>query len=139
MRDLNHIAYARADQFYKRGRLFAAAKWFSVAVKEWPTDYQALWALGDTFSELKKPKKALNFYAKAIELAPAKEQSDLNYNLGNAFFDQGRYEKAIASYRKVLPNHVAATLAVKNIELSRQYLATQPNPSFKRDWLKPAP
>jgi tetratricopeptide (TPR) repeat protein len=139
MRDLNHIAYVRADWFYKRGRLFAAAKWFTVAVKEWPFDYQALWALGDTFSELKKPKKSLVFYTQAIKLAPVKDQPVLNYNLGNAFFDQGRYEQAIASYRKVSPKHEAASLAAKNIELSKRFLAKQPNPSFKRDWLKPAP
>ena len=133
MRDLNHIAYVRADLFYKRGRLFAAAKWFTVAVKQSPVDYQALWALGDTFSQLKKPKKALAFYTQAINLAPVQDQPVLNYNLGNAFFDQGRFEKAIVCYRKVLPNHQAASLAIKNIELSQQHLATQPNPSFKRD------
>jgi tetratricopeptide (TPR) repeat protein len=139
MRDLNHLAYVRADRFYKRGRFHAAAKWFVISLSSWPHDWQAMWALGNTFSELQKPAKALSFFNQAISVAPSKELSNLNYNLGNALFDLGCYRAAINTYRKVSPTSKVSVMAAKNIELSMQYLVTQPNPSIKRDALKRAP
>jgi tetratricopeptide (TPR) repeat protein len=139
VRDINHLAYVRANRFYKRGLFHAAAKWFALSLNSWPQDWQALWALGNTFSELKKPAKALSFFSQAINIAPSKELSNLNYNLGNAFFDLGCYQAAINSYRKVSPISKVSVMAVKNIELSAQHLAIQPNPSIKRDALKRAP
>ena len=133
MRDINHLAYVRADRFYKRGRFKAAAKWFAISLNAHPQDWQALWALGDTYSELKKPAKALSFFSQAIEVAPRTEASNLNYNLGNALFDLGCYSAAIKSYSKVLPTSKVSVMSAKNIELSMQHLASQPNLSIKRN------
>ena len=125
MRDLNHIAYVRADDFYKRGRLKAATKWFLVALRHYSFDYQALWALGDTYSDLNKPQKALVFYKLAIKHAPAEQLQDLHYNLGNSFFDIKHYKKAILNYKMVSPTHKTYSMALKNIKLSNEFLALQ--------------
>jgi len=37
--DPNHVAYVRGHKLFKRGRFAPAAKWFSVAIEEWPEDW----------------------------------------------------------------------------------------------------
>src|SRR5689334_7245801 len=72
--DPNHVAYVRGHKLFKRGRFAPAAKWFSVAIEEWPEDWQALWALGNCHSELKNPKKAERCFRDALELASPKDR-----------------------------------------------------------------
>ena len=86
--DPNHVAYVRGHKLFKRGRFAPAAKWFSVAIEEWPEDWQALWADGNCHSELKKPKKAERWFRDALELVSPKDRPKFIFNLGNALFDQ---------------------------------------------------
>jgi tetratricopeptide (TPR) repeat protein len=53
-RDPNHAAYAKGDKLFKQGRFGDAAKLFRLAAEAWPEDWQAYWALGNCYSEIKK-------------------------------------------------------------------------------------
>lgn len=121
--DPNHVAYVRGDKKFKEGRFAEAAKYFRVALEEWPEDWQAMDALGNSYSEMKKPRKAEQWFRKAIEVAPSERQPDLLYNLGNALFDQARFDEAIALYSQVPHGHKTWRLAEKNIALSKKRLA----------------
>ena len=123
--DPNHVAYARGDKSFKEGRFAEAAKHFLVALEEWPEDWQAMGALGNSYCEMKKPRKAEPWFRQAIALAPPERQPDLIYNLGNALFDQGRFEEAIAMYTQVPHGHKTRRLAEKNVALSKRRLASK--------------
>jgi tetratricopeptide (TPR) repeat protein len=114
----NHVAYVRGDKKFKEGRFAEAAKFLLIALEEWPEDWQAMDALGNSYSEMKKPRKAEQWFRQAIELAPVENRPDLIYNLGNALFDQGRFDEAIAAYSQVPRGHKPRSLAERNIVLS---------------------
>jgi tetratricopeptide (TPR) repeat protein len=103
--DQNHVAYVRRDKKFKERRYADAAKYYLVALEEWPEDWMAMNALGNCYSEMKKPRKAELFLRRAIENAPADEHLNLIYNLGNALFDQGRFDEAIQQYLEVPREH----------------------------------
>ena len=115
--DPNHIAYVRGDKAFKAGRFAEAAQYFLLALEEWPEDWQAMHALGNSCCELKKPRKAEKWFRRAIELAPPEEGFGLIYNLGNALFDQGRYDDAIETYQQVPHGHAIWPRAKRNIGL----------------------
>jgi|JI10StandDraft_1071094.scaffolds.fasta_scaffold53395_3 tetratricopeptide (TPR) repeat protein len=121
--DPNHVAYVRGDKKFKEGRFADAAKYFLVALEEWPEDWQAMAALGNSYSEMKKPRKSEQWFRQAIALAPMEMQPDLNYNLGNALFDQGRFDEAIEMYSQVPRGNKTWRLAERNIALSKRRLA----------------
>jgi len=64
--DPNHAAYVKGDALWKQGRFKEAAQYFQLAADEWPEDYQAWWALGNCYTELKKPRKAEDAFRKAL-------------------------------------------------------------------------
>lgn len=121
--DSNHVAYVRGDKKFKEGRFAEAAKYFLIALEEWPEDWQAMDALGNSYSEMKKPRKAEQWFRQAIDVAPSERRPDLIYNLGNALFDQGRFDEAIAMYTQVPHGRKTWRLAEKNIALSKRRLA----------------
>jgi tetratricopeptide (TPR) repeat protein len=122
--DPNHIAYVRGDKKFKERRYADAAKYFMAALDEWTEDWMAMNALGNCYSEMKKPKKAEKWYRLAIENAPMEERIKLTYNLGNALFDQERYDEAILLYRLVPRGHKIWRLAANNIATSEERLAS---------------
>lgn len=121
--DPNHVAYARGDKLFKQGRFGPAAKWFHVALEEWPQDWQALWALGNCFSEMKKPRKAEMCFRNALELAPPNDRPKITFNLGNALFDQRRFREAIGVYRQLPAGHDLVRQAKNNVVLAQERLA----------------
>ena len=126
MRDLNHTAYLKGDRLFKQGKFTEAVAQFKVALEEWPEDWQAMWALGNCFGELKKHKKAEEQFMKAIELASASELPNLYFNLGNALFDQGKYHEAIERYRQVPKGHHITQSVAKNIALAETKIRNEP-------------
>jgi tetratricopeptide (TPR) repeat protein len=120
--DPNHVAYVRGDKKFKEGRFAEAAKYFLVALEEWPEDWQAMDALGNSYSEMKKPRKAEQWFRQAMAVAPSESRPDLIYNLGNALFDQGRFDEAIAMYSQIPRGHKTWCLAEKNIALAKRRL-----------------
>jgi tetratricopeptide (TPR) repeat protein len=120
--DLNQAAYRRGDKKFHAGRYAEAAREFFVALEDWPEDWMAMHALGNCYSEAKKPRKAEKWFRLAIENAPEEERPNLLYNLGNALFDQQRFDEAIRVYREVPRGHNVWRLAANNIAVSEKRL-----------------
>lgn len=122
--DLNQVAYARGDRHFKGGRFREAAREFAIALAEWPEDWMAMHALSNSYSEMKKPRKAEKWLRQAIDLAPATEQAALLYCLGNALFDQQRYADAIEIWRQVPRGDAISRLVANNIALAERRSTT---------------
>lgn len=126
--DPNHVAYVRGDKKFKEDRFAEAAQFFLVALEEWPEGWQAMDALGNSYSEMKKTGKAEQWFRQAIEIAPFESRPNLIYSLGNALFDQGRFDEAMAIYCQVPRGHKTWGLAEKNIALSKRSLTLRSRP-----------
>jgi len=126
MRDPNHVAYLRGDKLFKQGKFADAAAFFRAAIEEWPEDWQAMWAVGNCFSELKKHRKAEEQFKDALQFATSEELPNLHFNLGNALFDQGKYLEAIEQYRQVSSGHHIARSAANNIALAERRMNGEP-------------
>lgn len=117
--DVNHSWYIVGDIFYKKQNYFDAIKFLKKSLVNRADDAQALWAIANSYSELKKPKLAERFYRKALKHVQKHDDlMGITYNLGNALFDQKRYDDAIACYEqidKTVP--VFYELAQSNIKL----------------------
>ena len=68
-------------------------------------------ALANCYSDLGNPRVAAFYLLKGLSID--NNNDDLRYNLGNAYFDLGEYEKAITEYGKIEDGKVAR-LALKN-------------------------
>ena len=123
--DPNHVAYVRGHKLFKRGRFAPAAKWFSVAIEEWPEDWQALWALGNCHSEFEETQKAERCFRAALELASPKDRPKLIFNLGNALFDQQRFREAITVYQELPAGHDLICQAKNNIARAQAKLTNE--------------
>ncbi len=126
MRDPNHAAYLKGDMLFRQRKFVNACEQFKIAIEEWPEDWQAMWALGNCYAELRKPRKAEAQFKAAIALAPADELPNLHFNLGNSLFDQGKYDAAVAQYRQVPEGHHIALSAANNIALAKKRMNGEP-------------
>jgi tetratricopeptide (TPR) repeat protein len=122
MQDRNHTAYRRGDQLFKKGQWVEAGAQFEIAIQERPEDWQAMWALGNCYAELKKPRKAAQQFEQALTLADNDALPSLRFNFGNALFDQGQYEAAIEQYRLVPQGHHVARAAANNLARAERRL-----------------
>lgn len=129
--DRNHLAYVRGDKAFRARRFSEAISWFKEAIAEWPDDYQAHFALGNSYSEAGKHRKAEMAYREAMRLAPEKERPDIQFNLGNALYDQGNVAAALVEYEAVPSGSSVHGAAVHNMALALAVAAKQPNLEFK--------
>lgn len=101
-KDANHSWYLLGDIFYKKESYSEAINFFKRSLRTRADDVQALWAVANAYSELARPKLAERYFRKAIQYAKRSEDlMGLTYDLGNALFDQKRYEEAISCYLKI--------------------------------------
>lgn len=111
--NLNHAWYLVGDLLYKKRNHREAIDAFKKSYRNWPDDYQALWATAECYSEMKRPRIAVRYWEKAMAIAGPKDE--LLFNLGNAFLDAGEFSKAISYYKKVKKRTKAVyKLASKN-------------------------
>jgi tetratricopeptide (TPR) repeat protein len=75
------------------------------------------WALGNCFTELKKPRKAEQSFRQAIALCTNADKTALLFNLANVLFDQKRYASAIALYSQTPSNHPLSRKTKRNAYL----------------------
>ena len=99
--DANHAWYIVGDALYKSKKISAAAAAFRRAIRAYPQDAQAFWALGNCCSELGKPTLAERYFRKGLKFASAADRPKLTFNLGNALFDQQKYGAAKKEYKKI--------------------------------------
>jgi tetratricopeptide (TPR) repeat protein len=118
--DPNHAAYLKGYSLWEKGRFKEASHFFSIAVDEWPEDYQALWALGDCYTELKKPRKAEAAFRQAMVTCNNADRLPLIFNLANALFDQQRYSEAIALYAEIPTSHHLSRAANRNAAIAQR-------------------
>lgn len=109
--DLNHAWYVAGDELYSLGDIKRAMMAFKKALAHSRGDVAAMMAIANCYSDLGNPRMAAFYLLKALSVD--NKNNDLKYNLGNAYFDLGEYEKAIAEYSQVESGRIAR-LARKN-------------------------
>jgi tetratricopeptide (TPR) repeat protein len=97
----NHAWYCVGDIAYRLRHFEIAKEAFRRSLKSRPDDWEALWALGNCYSELSRPRMAERYFRKAIAIA-GREKPQLTLNLANVLFDQSRYKDSLVEYRKVV-------------------------------------
>jgi tetratricopeptide (TPR) repeat protein len=112
--ELNCERYAEADGLYQSGRIREALRLFKRAAEADPEDSDSWFAMGSCFDRLRKPKRAEAAYLKALSLAPEKDLPALFFNIGNALYDQQRFEEAISWYAKIARGHELHARAERN-------------------------
>lgn len=117
--DENHSWYIVGEIFYKKRKYKDALRAFRRAITAWSKDGEAMWAMGNCYSELGRPSIAERYFQKSLRHAKNNHRATIRYNLGNALFDQGRYGEAIKQYKKISRKEEKIyKLARKNIEKS---------------------
>lgn len=114
--DSNHAWYVVGDILFKKGLYKEAIAAFRKSLRNRLDDYQASWAIGESYSLLGRPRIAERYFRQALLQAKSEsDKSSLIYNLGNALFDQRKYEDAINAYKNVSQkNKTIFKLASKN-------------------------
>lgn len=123
--DPNHTEYVQGDKLFKQGRFGDAAKQFRLAADEWPEDWQAYWALGNCYSEMKKPRKAEESFREAIRHAPAADIPSLYFNLWNALLDQRKYKEALEAYGEIPSGHSLAGSVRRNLSVIKERMESE--------------
>jgi len=120
--DENHAWYVAGDVWYRQGDYASARRAFLRALDVRPDDLDALTALANCYSELGEPDRAEQTLRNALQHDPG--NADLIYNLGNALFDQGKFEQAIGEYVLVadLESEVGE-LAKRNIIVANERMS----------------
>ncbi|MCL2873015.1 MAG: tetratricopeptide repeat protein [Betaproteobacteria bacterium] len=128
--DGNHAWYLLGDAFYNTQNHEAALDAFIRSIRNRKDDVQALFAIGTSYSELKKPRLAERYLRKSLYyyfcprgyMRPSFKY-DIIYNLANSLFDQKRYQDAIALYMEVdNPNISVYKMALKNRKIAEERL-----------------
>lgn len=125
--DLNHAWYLVGLAYYKHENYNEALHAFMKANRNWKDDIAAIRAIGNCYSELGKPKSAKYYFIKARDMGGRKykDLNILNYNIGNAYFDLGKYQLAIDEYKKVKKSdEITYDLTKKNIRACKKRLAS---------------
>lgn len=111
--------YLKGDALWKKGRVKDAVQFFQAAVEEWPEDQQALWALGNCYSALKKHRKAEDAFRQALAVGANVDRITLLFNLANTLFDQQRYAEARLIYSEIPSSHPLSAKATKNAAFAK--------------------
>lgn len=118
-REANHAWYCAGDVAYLLGQIPFAISAFRRALRSRPDDVQALWAMGNCYSDLGRARMAERCFRRALALSG---DSDLRllFNLANALLDQGKYGLALNMYREVKRRSTGPLRAAakKNSELA---------------------
>jgi len=99
--DPNHAWYFVGTIMFDSAKYREAIEAFQKALRTRRTDVDALWAIGNCYAALGQPRFAARYFERALALR-SRHSDALRFNLGNALFDQGRYEEALKLYKKVM-------------------------------------
>ncbi len=119
---------------YKGNRKFddkkydRAASVFMDAVKKNEKDFGAHYNLGNSLYKKKMYKEANAEYQKAQKLTHnSYEKAASQYNMGNAYMQNGDIEKAIESYKDALKNDPDNKAILKNLQIAKKQKQQQNN------------
>jgi tetratricopeptide (TPR) repeat protein len=96
----NHAWYCVGNADFSRENYEKATAAYRKSCNADPQGAQSLWALGNCYDAMKRPKLAERFFRKALQLdgVKNKDKAALWVNLGNSLFDQKRFQEAAAAY-----------------------------------------
>ena len=117
-------AYRRGDKHYRAGRYHAALGEFRRALQLAPADSDTWWAIGNCHTDLHRPRLAESAFRSALRFAKPRDRAVLTYNLGNALFDQRRFQAAARWYRRVPPRSSIARATRRNLQLTNGSVLT---------------
>lgn len=116
--DGNHSWYVAGDLLLKQARYSEAAKAFRKSLRAWPGDPQAMSAIGYCYSEMGKAWLAEYYFRRCLTLDSTNQE--VRFNLGNALYDQHKFDDAIAEYAKVTTRKgELSKMARRNSRLAR--------------------
>lgn len=126
--DGNHAWYMIGIAYYKEGCYLDALVSLKKSILNRSDDIQALFAIGNCYSDLNIPKLAERYFRRALSsyFYPHGKigltKYDIIYNLANSLFDQALYKEAFDLYLEIdNPDSKAYKYARKNIELIKTY------------------
>ena len=122
--DHNHSWYLVGDIFFKLGKFDASLDAFKRSIRSRKDDWQALWAIADCYSEMGRPVFAERYFKRALQHSDVAHKRELQYNIGNALFDQGKFDASIKQYTTILKsgNDDLTKLAKINIEAAKKQI-----------------
>lgn len=116
--DGNHSWYIAGDLLLKQERYSEAAKAFRRSLRAWQDDSHAMSAIGYCYSEIGKAWLAEYYFRRALRIDPTNQE--VRFNLGNALYDQRKFDDAIAEYAKVTSRKgKLSQMARRNSRLAR--------------------
>jgi tetratricopeptide (TPR) repeat protein len=119
--DGNHSWYIVGDYYWKLGMIKDARSAFLKSLRSGKGDIQAMWALGNCYSALRKHHLAAKYFQRALGIEP--ENMDIRFNFANALFDQGKFEDAIEHYEFVCKSGMGPIKKARiNINLAQSNL-----------------
>ncbi len=93
--DRNHAWYCVGNAKFMRGDYRAAVKAYRRALANDKTDTQALIAIANCYERLARPVSAVRVLRRALlQATDQRDRASVEYNLGNAYFDLGRWSEA---------------------------------------------
>ena len=116
--DLNIALYSEADACFRKGRYREALRLFKRAARADPLDSDCWFAIGSCLDALHRPTRAEAAYLKALSMAREEDHPALYFNIGNALFDQQRFEAAVSWYARVPAEHEVFARAERNRRLA---------------------
>lgn len=121
--DGNHSWYVAGDLLLKLERYSEAAKAFRKSLRAWRDDPQAMSAIGYCYSEMGKAWLAEYYFRRSLTIDPTNQE--IRFNLGNALYDQRKFDDAITEYAKVTTRKgELSQMARRNSRLARETSGT---------------
>lgn len=118
----NNAWYCLGDLEFKRSNFKSAIKYFRKSFFYDSADVDCLMAISNCYEGLSKPHLSEKYLKMALLIPMSVEKKNaIEFNLGNSFYDQGKYHEAIFYYEKI--NAIKyIKKAAKNIKLSREFI-----------------
>ena len=100
--DPNHAWYCVGDIQFRLSDFKGAVQAFRRAYQADQNDAQSLLAIGNCHDAMGKPRSSERVLRKALELkVTGRGKAAILFNLGNALFDQKKFDEAIAMYSQI--------------------------------------
>ena len=105
-------SFTRGEELFMQNKPQEALKFLESAVSEDPAHVQAFLYLGIVYLQLERADDAISVYSRILPRG-GPETARIAFNLGNAYFAKGNYEKAIELYSQAIdeePGYASARL-----------------------------
>ncbi|WNJ20905.1 OmpA family protein [Pontibacter sp. G13] len=124
---------AKARQYYEVQNYVGAEELYSRVISDDPTNYEAAFQLGRINNALDDYREALNWYRKAVEIDPNRDD-EVYYRIGLIYKLLNNYRKAKESFETFKEMHAVrdelyerAELEIAGCELAEAELVKRPN------------